>query len=278
MDTLSSREILRLSQGLPAAREMDELAAEEPLEIRVEGRSLAVVMRTPGHDRELAAGFLLTEGVVHGRKDIFDITACGAKPEADGPSSVIDVFLAHPERVDFSRFTRHVFSSSSCGICGKATIEAVQQQFPAVRSKMTVSAGTILALPAKLAAAQQTFQRTGGLHASALFDREGELLCVREDVGRHNALDKVLGDTLLNDWLPLDHHILLVSGRVSFEIMQKALAAGIPVVAAISAPTTLAVDFAKASGQTLIGFLRGDKMNLYAQPDRISGTAARRFS
>lgn len=271
MDTSSSREILRLRRGNLADRQNDELAAEEPLEIRVEGKSLAVVMRTSGHDRELAAGFLLTEGILRQRAEIFDITACGSAADADGATNVIDVLLTRPEHVDFSRFTRHVFSSSSCGICGKATIEAVHQQFPAVRSTCTVPEEIILALPDKLADAQQGFQRTGGLHASALFDCEGEMLCLREDVGRHNALDKVIGHALLTGKLPLNRHILLVSGRVSFEIMQKALAAGIPIVAAISAPTTLAVDFATASRQTLIGFLRGDRMNLYAHPARIIG-------
>lgn len=269
-NTFGTRSIFRLRHGTPPRPESDEVAAEEPLEIRVEGKSLAVVMRTPGQDRELSAGFLLTEGLVLNSGDIFDITPCGAAPNADGPSSVIDVMLTRPETVDFSRFTRHVFSSSSCGICGKATIEAVQQQFARVQSALTITAEALSTLPAKLAAAQETFQKTGGLHASALFTNSGELVCLREDVGRHNALDKVIGHSLLNNHLPLDNHILLVSGRVSFEIMQKALAAGIPLVAAISAPTTLAVDFAQSSGQTLVGFLRGDTMNVYAGAERVS--------
>jgi FdhD protein len=263
------REILRYRHGQEDCRENDELATEEPLEIRVEGRSLAVVMRTPGHDRELAAGFLLSEGLIRDRDAIFDITPCGATATPDGPASVIDVLLVRPAEIDFSRLTRHVFSSSSCGICGKATIEAVHQQFPPIESDLCLPAERILTLPQKLAEAQATFKRTGGLHGSALFNERGELLCLREDVGRHNALDKVVGEALLAGKLPLTRHILLVSGRVSFEIMQKALAAGIPVIAAISAPTTLAVDFARASGQTLIGFVRGDRMNIYAHDRRL---------
>jgi len=270
MDTSAKRDIFRMRRGERRQPVIDDIAVEEPLEIRVEGKSLAVVMRTPGHDRELAAGFLLTEGVVRSRGDIFDITPCGAVPDADGPASLIDVMLTHPERVDWSRFTRHVFSSSSCGICGKATIEAVQQQFPPVKAGGEMETSTLVSLPEKLRQAQETFNKTGGLHASALFNLNGDLLCLREDVGRHNALDKVIGRALLAEELPFSEHVLLVSGRVSFEIMQKALAAGIPVVAAISAPTSLAVDFAYESGQTLVGFLRGEGMNVYAHPERLT--------
>ncbi|MEX2382457.1 MAG: formate dehydrogenase accessory sulfurtransferase FdhD [Opitutales bacterium] len=270
MEPSARRGIIRLQHGTAPVRKDDEIATEEPLEIRVAGRSLAVVMRTPGHDRELATGFLLTEGLVRSRDEIMDLIFCGPPAAADGPASVIDVLLTHPEDIDFSRFSRHVFSSSSCGICGKATIEAVQQQFPPFGGDITVSAESILTLPQKLSAAQPTFQRTGGLHASALFDENGNLLLLREDVGRHNALDKVIGNALLDEHLPLDRHILLVSGRVSFEIMQKALAAGVGIVAAISAPTTLAIDFAQAGNQTLIGFVRGNRMNVYAGHERLA--------
>jgi FdhD protein len=179
--------------------------------------------------------------------------------------------------VDFKKLTRHVFASSSCGLCGKATIEAVHQQFRPVKSKLVIGVETFLALPQRLQAAQKTFARTGGLHAAALFDPIGRLMVLREDVGRHNAVDKVLGYGLLNGMLPLEQSILMVSGRASFEIMQKALAGRIPIVTAVSAPSSLAVEFARNSGQTLIGFLRGDRMNVYAGPRRIRFTPNRRL-
>ena len=244
----------------------DAVAVEEPLEIRVEGRSVAVVMRTPGHDEELAAGFLLTEGVIHKASDLFDVSVCPNATERKG--NVVDVLLTGVE-VNWESLTRHVFASSSCGICGKAALDSVFQNFPTVTANWSVPMELLLDLPAKLRAAQAAFDQTGGLHASALFDCEGNLLVLREDVGRHNALDKLLGHALREGWLPCRDHILLVSGRVSFEIMQKALAGGIPLLAAISAPSSLAVDFAGNSGQTLAGFLRGDRMNVYANPQRI---------
>ena len=177
--------------------------------------------------------------------------------------------MKDPARFDAAKLSRHVFSSSSCGICGKATIEAALQQFPPIKSAPTIDAATLLQLPEKLSAAQETFQRTGGLHACALFDENGELLLLREDVGRHNALDKLIGHQLLTKQLPSGNCILLLSGRVSFEMTQKALAAGIAVIAAISAPTSLAVEFARANNQTLVGFLRGETMNIYAGDERI---------
>jgi FdhD protein len=253
----------RVRANVAARPSADVLAIEEPLELRVRGRSIAVMMRTPGHDADLAAGFLLTEGVVRRTEDIYDIMRCRTtRRAADG--NVVEVVLPKEVKVDFSALTRHVFSASSCGLCGKATIAAVRQSFPPVKRRWPVSSAVLRWLPDRLAAAQPTFQATGGLHASALFDAEGNLLVAREDVGRHNALDKVLGHALREGWLPLDRHILLVSGRVSFEIMQKALAARISVVAGISAPTSLAAEFAQANGQTLVGFLRGDRMNVYA--------------
>lgn len=262
----TSMTLTRLERGT-AAQALDLVAREEPLEIRVEGRNIAVVMRTPGHDEDLAAGFLLTEGVIKKPSDIFEISLC---PSTSEGGNVADVLLAGVA-VNWASLTRHVFASSSCGVCGKATLDAVFLNFPAVTTAVEVSAGLLQTLPDKLRAAQETFDQTGGLHASAIFDREGNLLVLREDVGRHNALDKVLGYALRAGWLPLSEHILMVSGRVSFEIMQKALAGGIPIVAAISAPSTLAVDFALGSGQTLAGFLRGDRMNVYAHPERIVG-------
>jgi FdhD protein len=183
------------------------------------------------------------------------------------------VRLRSPESLDLKRLTRHVFSSSSCGICSKASIEAVRQQFPPIDDDFQVDPQALLALPAALGGAQETFKRTGGLHACALFDLAGNLLVIREDVGRHNALDKVIGWALLADRLPLRQHILLLSGRTSFEMMQKALAAGVPIVAAISAPSSLAAEFARDSGQTLVGFLRGERMNVYACASRLASRA-----
>jgi FdhD protein len=251
-----------------AREEQDEIAAEEPLELRVEGKSVAVVMRTPGADRELAAGFLVTEGIIRSAREIFDITQClDVALEAKG--NVLDVALVNPGGLDLARLSRHLFSASSCGICGKASIDAIRQTFPPVGEGPRIDAEIIAALPEKLAAAQMAFQRTGGLHACALFDMSGDLLAVREDVGRHNALDKLIGWAVFENRLPLHDCILLLSGRVSFEMMQKALAAGIPIIAAISAPTSLAVDFAATSGQTLIGFLRPGRMNIYTGADAL---------
>jgi FdhD protein len=283
------------SRGVSADK--DFLAGEEPLEIRVEGHSVAVVMRTPGEDSELAAGFLMTEGLIHAASDLIDIRhrphclqASGASdreheqgngalrgqkspraPSMKGSfaGNVIDVRLRRPKKLDLRRLTRHVFSSSSCGICSKASIETVLCQFPSVKGFCEVAAEVLLGLPQALLAAQETFRRTGGLHACALFDLTGKLLVLREDVGRHNALDKIVGRALLSAQLPLHQHILLLSGRASFEMMQKSLAAGIPIVAAISAPSSLAVEFAQDSGQTLIGFLRGDRMNIYSGHNRV---------
>jgi FdhD protein len=263
---LRSKPITRIDGAEKISTEVDLLAVEEPLEIRIGGRSVAVVMRTPGHDRDLAAGFLVTEGLLHGRDDLLDIVRCtgGEVPAGESAENVLDVLLAPETRADLSQLTRHVFTSSSCGICSKASIEAVRAQFPSIAAPLSPSRKVLVALPGKLKMAQEAFAATGGLHASALFSQEGELEVVREDVGRHNALDKVIGDAFFANRLPLHHRILLVSGRVSFELMQKALAAGIPCVVAISAPTTAAVEFAQASGQTLVGFLRGERMNVYA--------------
>lgn len=259
----SSWPVRRVKARAKALVETDVLAVEEPLELRVRGRAVAVVMRTPGHDADLAAGFLLTEGVVRSAEDIYDLTQCRTTKRAE-QGNVVEVVLPKAVAVDFDALTRHVFSATSCGLCGKATIDAVRQHFPKVKRPLRVSAETLRRLPAQLAAAQPTFQATGGLHATALFDLAGKLLVAREDVGRHNAMDKVLGHALREGWLPLERHVLLVSGRVSFEIMQKALAARVSVVAGVSAPTSLAAEFAKANRQTLVGFLRGDRLNVYA--------------
>jgi FdhD protein len=258
--------------GRPQTR-ADQLACEEPLEIRVAGRSVAVTMRTPGHDRELAAGFLLSEGIIKRREDVLQILHCRA---AAAPDNTLNVFLSSLLKLDLARLTRHVFASSSCGLCGKASIESVHQHFPPVTSNVTVNAETLSRLPPRMRRAQKTFSQTGGLHAAALFDPGGGLLVLREDVGRHNAVDKVLGYGLLEGKLPFDSHVLLVSGRASFEIMQKALSARVPIVCAVSAPSSLAVDFANASGQTLVGFLRDGGMNVYSFPERVEAGAGPR--
>lgn len=263
--SIANARVLRWQAGEGAKRVNDSLAVEEPLEIRVETRSVAVTMRTPGHDAELAAGFLLTEGILRRAADVLKF----AVHTRNRTGNVLDVFLAPGVTVDFAQLTRHVFASSSCGLCGKASIDAVRRQFKPVKSKLRVAASLLAELPARLREQQSAFDVTGGLHAAALFDAKGKLLVVREDVGRHNAVDKVLGHALLQDWLPLDRHVLLVSGRASFEILQKALAARVPVIAAVSAPSSLSVDFAKASGQTLAGFVRGDRLNLYTHPARV---------
>lgn len=252
--------------GQAALEQQDELAEEEPLEIRVRGRALSVTMRTPGHDNELAMGFLLTEGIVRAPTDVLGIEHC----ERNEKGNVVNVVLAPLVPLDFEQLTRHVFASSSCGLCGKASIDAIRTKFPAVESSLAIDPEVLAQLPQTMRAAQSTFDRTGGLHAAALFDASGRLIVLREDVGRHNAVDKVLGYCMINGHFPADRHVLLVSGRSSFEIMQKALAGRVPVVAAVSAPSSLAASFARESGQTLIGFLRGKRMNIYANPQRIA--------
>lgn len=269
--------IVKYTQGQPPRQLVDHLAGEEPLEIRVRGKAVSVTMRTPfpgdaaqrtQHDAELAAGFLLGEGVIRGRDDLIAVEPCARPANIDG--NVINVFLAPTCDYDPAKLTRHVFASSSCGLCGKASIDAVHAHFDPVDSDVQIAADTLLALPDRLRKAQATFDRTGGLHAAGLFTADGELLVSREDIGRHNAVDKVLGHALLHGWLPLSNHALLVSGRASFEIMQKALSAAVPIVAAVSAPSSLAVEFARDSEQTLVGFLRGERMNIYTRPDRVT--------
>ena len=259
--------IWRLTADGACDQRRDVLAVEEPLEIRVEGRSIAVTMRTPGHDRELVAGFLLSEGVIKSARDVFEISTCPSATDGN----VVDVILTEPDRVDFSKLTRHVFTSSSCGMCGKASLEAALQSFPPLERATEAVIGIVelLALPECLRENQASFRTTGGIHASALFDYSGRLLMVREDVGRHNALDKIIGACLLENTFALEETILLLSGRVSFELMQKALAARIPIVAAVGAPSSLAVSFAQVSGQTLLGFIRDARCNLYAGGVRI---------
>jgi FdhD protein len=253
----------RYTRGRRAEIAEDFLAAEEPLEIRVQDKSVAVTMRTPGHDEALAIGFLCTEGVLRSPDDVLDLDVCSAPDGSIG--NIITVTLRDPGSVDLTRLSRRVFTSSSCGLCGKATIESVCAVHPPIPAdqKITPDFATLRALPAQLFDAQNTFQATGGLHAAALFDASGSLRVVREDVGRHNAVDKVIGRLLLDRLDPRDLG-LLVSGRIAFEIVQKALIARIGFIAGISAPTSLAVDLARDAGQTLVGFLRDQRCNVYA--------------
>jgi FdhD protein len=250
----SSVEVLRLPER---ETEPDEIAVEEPLEIRVEGRPIAVTMRTPGHDEELAVGFLRSEGM----------PAVSAQPTADLAGNVIDVEVEGD--VDFDRLSRNFYTSSSCGVCGKGALEAVAVEAPRVESELVVPAALVAELPDRLRAGQQAFAATGGLHATGLFSADGGLLVVREDVGRHNAMDKVVGWAFGAGLLPLADRILCVSGRLSFELVQKAAVAGCPVVVAVGAPSTLAVDLARDRGVTLCGFVRGGRVNVYSGPQRI---------
>lgn len=261
--------IIRIEDGRPLPPRPDELAIEEPLEIRVEGQPVAVAMRTPGHDRELAAGWLLSEGIIRGRDGIADIVERPGQDPARG--AMVDVMLRDPAAFDLARHRRNVLTNSSCGLCGAASIDQALRDFPKIESPLRISASVLHKLPAALAGNQPVFERTGGIHACALFDAGGALVALREDVGRHNALDKLAGWALLEGRLPLGECVLLLSGRVSFEMVQKSLAAGIPVVAAIGAPSSLAVDLAHACGITLVAFLREHTLNVYCGAARLSG-------
>ncbi|MFT4229727.1 MAG: formate dehydrogenase accessory sulfurtransferase FdhD [Microbacterium sp.] len=271
------RPVTRITLGEPVVRRADTLAVEEPLELRVGGVPLAVTMRTPGDDVELAAGFLVSEGVISRGDQFRSAIHCGGPGTggAENTYNVIDVALAPgvaaPER------NRSFYTTSSCGVCGKASIDAVEtvSAYDVGPDPVTVTDAMLAALPDRLRAGQAVFEKTGGLHAAALFDAAtGELLVLREDVGRHNAVDKVVGWAALGDRLPLVGTVLQVSGRASFELVQKAAMAGIPVLAAVSAPSSLAVELAAASGLTLVGFVRGASMNVYARGDRVRAGAA----
>jgi FdhD protein len=246
----------------------DEVAVEEPLEIRISNKPIAVTMRTPGHDEELVAGFLLSEGILRGRTDLGEIAA---SLRAGAFQNVLNVTLA--PAVKFSAAGAHRFGtiSTSCGLCGKTSIEFIRRQFPPLSAKGTLrlSIAHLLQMPDHLRQAQANFGRTGGIHAAGIFEINGKLSILREDVGRHNAVDKAIGRAFLDDNLPLSNHVLLVSGRTSLEIAQKALAAGIAIVASVSAPSTLAINFAREAGQTLIGFLRPPAFNIYAHIERL---------
>ena len=246
-------DVVRLPDG---RTERDQVAVEEPLEIRIGGSPVAVTMRTPGHDEELALGFCLGEG----------LRPAGARVPDDLAANTVDVDA--PE-FDPQRLQRSFYTTSSCGVCGKGALEAVAVEAPRVTSDLQLSAGTISALPQQLRKAQAAFAATGGLHATGLFDRRGELLCIREDVGRHNAMDKVIGWAFRGGLLPLRHAVLCVSGRLSFELVQKAAVAGCPLLVAVGAPSTLAVELAADRGVTLCGFVRGGSANVYTETWRI---------
>jgi FdhD protein len=251
-------------------RKDDYLAAEEPLEIRIGDNPLSVTMRTPGHDTELAAGFLFTEGLVQGRAQIIALEPHQGDSDANR-ANVIGAELSPESVPDFDKMRRHFFASSSCGICGKASIDAVRARtLEPPNPRFRLSPEVLVRLPDFLRESQAVFGRTGGLHAAALFDAKGELLVLREDIGRHNAVDKVIGWGLLKDRVPLSEGILMVSGRGGFEIVQKAIVAGLPVVASVSAPSSLAVQLARELRQTLIGFLRGRRFVIYAGEERIA--------
>ncbi len=254
---------IRKVEGAGSTMEQDLLAVEEPLEIRLNGKNVAITMRTPGNDRELAAGFLFTEGIVKDRGQISSVSVTDR--------NVAAVSLVDETGIDFERLERHFYMSSSCGVCGKASIQALEAaECPMLdRSQPHVDSAVIHRLPDTLRARQAVFDRTGGLHAAALFDVRGELLDVREDVGRHNALDKLIGAAFLDGKTPLGRHILLVSGRASFELVQKALMAGIAVMAAVGAPSSLAVEVALRYGMTLAGFVREGRFNVYSGEGRV---------
>jgi FdhD protein len=259
---VDSQKIIRRKRDGELEYLPDDLTIEEPLELRIGRKTLAITMRTPGHDEELAAGFSVSEAIVRGPDEIARISS--------DRNNRVTIDLKGGVKLKLNSTKRFGTISSSCGLCGKTSIDAIRQDFPPITSKeIRIDIETLLSLPERLRNAQTDFARTGGIHAAGIFDVNGELKGAREDIGRHNAVDKAIGRAFLDGILPLDRHILLVSGRASLEIIQKALAAGIPIIAAVSAPSTLAVSFARESNQTLIGFLRPPSFNIYAHVERV---------
>lgn len=273
-EALRSVDVVRVRvRGGARTTDADRAATEEPLEVRLHDHPFAVIMRTPGADRELAAGFLLAERVITGADDLGTIAHC-TDPGAEHRENIVNVTLAGGSAASIDRLLagrRQVMTSSSCGMCGRRTIESLAADVAPVRASWRVTAATIAALPERLRARQAVFDETGGLHAAGLFARDDSLVDVAEDVGRHNAVDKIVGRMLMRDALPLSDHMLCVSGRTSFEIVQKAVVAGIPILAAVSAPSSLAIELAREFGVTLVGFVRGDSFNIYAHAERIEG-------
>jgi FdhD protein len=266
---VKTTDVVEWNEGC-ARRIPDDLAVEEPLEIRIEGAPVTITMRTPGDDFELAAGFLHAEGIVERRSDILRISY-GRAADGSTTGNVVEVAL-RPERVvDLSAFQRHFVAASSCGVCGRTSIDALRaRETPTPNVMFRITPDLLTHLPGVLRAAQRVFGRTGGLHAAGLFEADGRLVGVREDIGRHNAVDKVIGDALLRGSLPLSERLLLVSGRGGFEIVQKALVAGLPVLASVSAPSSLAVQMARDGGLTLVGFLRDRRFVVYSHANRIA--------
>lgn len=265
------RRVRRLNSNHVVTRS-ETLVVEEPLEIRVNGKAIAVTMRTPGSDIELAQGFLLTEGIIGERNDVVSAQYClGTTPHGANTYNVLNISLADGVPIPEVDPTRNFYTTSSCGVCGKASLDAVQltSRYHLSQDSSTVAAHTLSAMPEQLRNKQTVFASTGGLHGAALFMMDGTALVAREDIGRHNAVDKVIGWALEHHQIPLIATVLLVSGRASFELCQKAVMAGIPVLAAVSAPSSLAVDLAERSGVTLVAFLRGESMNVYSHPHRV---------
>ncbi len=279
-ESKSSRNLeIERFNSLRPGKVTDIVAMEEPLEIRLahtrpDGRraqqSISITMRTPGNDEELAPGFLFSEGIVRASEDIASVAPCGP-PAANGLVNVVRVELSENIRVDLDRLERHFYTSSSCGVCGKTSLDAVavQGNYELENLSFSISARALGELPDSLKVEQSVFEKTGGLHASGFFDSTGKILATREDIGRHNALDKLIGQAFLRDQLPLSSYGILVSGRASFELMQKAMMAGCPMFAAVGAPSSLAVELAEEFGITLVGFLKRDQFNVYSRPDRI---------
>jgi FdhD protein len=270
----SSRDEVREHQAIrwsgdETSERIEKLAVEEPLEIRLAGRRFTLTMRTPGHDEELAAGFLFAEGFINDASELDEIRRVRGRKGAAEPNA-IDIILNVPADGLRARLKRNFVMSSSCGVCGKTSIESIRRRVAPPSDSARVAPATLLALSEKLRGGQRVFAETGGLHGAAIFSIDGTMLAIREDVGRHNAVDKVIGYALTNAMVPLAGHIMMVSGRLSFEIVQKAAAAGIPILVAVSAPSSLAVELAEEVGTTLVGFLRDGSFNIYTRPDRIS--------
>ena len=257
--------------GRRSARRRDAVAREEPLEIQLDGAALAVIMRTPGHDEELGLGLLTTERVIASLDDVASVRHSTLAENPDAADNVLRVRLREGVAVDWQRLKRNLYASASCGICGKATIDGVLAEAPPLDDPSKFRASLFPGLVERMRVAQEAFSETGGLHAAGLFDGDGRLFVVREDVGRHNAVDKVIGWSLERGRLPLGGHVLLVSGRISYEIVSKALAARIPVIAAVSAPSSLAVALAERARMMLVGFLRGQGFNVYGERGRVAG-------
>ena len=267
-DEVRERRAFKWHDGATRER-IEKLAIEEPLEIRLGGRRFTLTMRTPGNDEELAAGFLFAEGFINDASELGEIRRVRGRKGAPEPNA-IDIILNVPADGLRTRLKRNFTISSSCGVCGKTSIDSIRRRVTSPSDSARVAPATLLALASKLRDGQRVFAATGGLHGAAIFDLDGAMLAIREDIGRHNAVDKLVGYALANAMLPLERHLMMVSGRLSFEIVQKAAAAGVPILAAVSAPSSLAVELAEEIGTTLVGFLRDGTFNIYTHPARIA--------